>query len=138
MPISFRLFPLRDLVLFTYVGQISLQASIAAIAACSAAPGHHAGMRQLVDLSGVTGFEKNFPELLKMQARIAEYLVRGGPELIVLFLAPTRVAQEMAQMALKSWDGLDAIIVRIVEDEAQALALLGVREQCLVDLVAAG
>jgi hypothetical protein len=58
-----------------------------------------------------------------------------GHDQIFLFLAPTRIGQEMAQMVRRSWDGLAWAIVRIVEDEGQAMTLLGLREHRISDLV---
>jgi hypothetical protein len=94
-------------------------------------------MRQLCDLSRVTGVERNFPELLKMQARFVETLLPAGRDLLVTFYAPTRAGQELAQMARKSWQGLEALVVLIHEDEAEALALLGLRERSLSELLLA-
>lgn len=93
-------------------------------------------MRQFCDLSAVTGVERNFPELLKMQAKIVEEMGPAGPELLVMFYAPTRAGQELAQMARKSWEGLDSVIVLIQETEADALAVLGLPETSIADLMA--
>lgn len=134
MPVSFKILPQRQLALFTYSGFVGLAESRDAIGACARHPDHKPWMRQLCDLSLVTGVERNFIELLKMQAKIVEDLLAVGQELVVLFYAPTRAGQELAQMARKSWEGLDAVIVLIQDHEAETLALLGVPERSLAEL----
>ena len=40
----------------------------------------------------------------------------------------------MASMARKSWDGLDQVLVRVVDSEDQALALLGLKHAAISEL----
>lgn len=136
MPVGFVILPQRNLAIFTYSGEVTLQESSDVVAAAAAHPDHRPGMRQLCDLSRVTGVERDFPELLKMQARMAESLLTRPHELIVVFYAPTRAGQEMVQMARRSWEGLNSVIVLAQEDEAEALALLGLPEKSLASLLA--
>ncbi len=137
MPASFQILPQRNLVLFTYSGFVTLAESLAVVSDCGRHPDYQPWMRQLCDLSLVTGVERNFPELLKMQAQFVETLLPAGRDLLVAFYAPTRAGQELAQMARKSWDGLHALVVLIHADEAEALALLGLRERSLSELLSA-
>ena len=136
MPVSFTILPQRNLAIFTYWGEVTLQESGDVVAAASAHPDHRPGMRQLCDLSRVTGVERNFPALLKIQALMAESLVIKPMELVVVFFAPTRAGQELVQMARKSWEGLNSVIVLWQEDETDALALLGLPEKSLAALLA--
>lgn len=134
MPVSFQILPRHQIVLFSYSGKVGLQESIDAIAASARHPDHRPGMRQFCDLSHVTGVERDFPKLLQMQAKIAEDLLPGAHELIVLFYAPTRAGREMAQMARNSWEGLNSVIVLIQDDEAKALDLFGLQGQSISGL----
>ena len=136
MPVSFTILPQRNLAIFTYSGEVTLQESSDAVAAATTHPDHRLGMRQLCDLSRVTGVERDFPALLKMQARMADSLLTKPMELVVVFYAPTRAGQELVQMARKSWEGLNSVIVLSQEDEAEALALLGLPEKTLAALLA--
>jgi hypothetical protein len=137
MPASFQIVRQRQLALFTYSGFVTLAESMAVVADCARHPDHRPWMRQLCDLSAVTGVERNFPELLKMQARFVETLLPAGRDLLVTFYAPTQAGQTMAQMARKSWDGLNAVVVLIHDVEAEALGLLGLRERSLTELLTA-
>lgn len=129
MPVEYAVLPQRNLVLFTYRGDVGLTESAEAIAAAARDPAYRSWMRQLCDLSQVTGYERNFPELLKMQARIVDDLMPPGQRLTVLFYAPSRIGQEMALMARKSWEGLDAVVVLIQDNETAALEMLGLPER---------
>lgn len=131
MPVRFSVVPDLNLVLFVYSGTVCLAESTDAIAEAARDLDYRPFMRQLCDLSAVTGVERNFPELLKMQARILDELMPRGHEITVVFLAPTRAGREMAQMASKSWAGLNAVRVLIVETEAGAADILGLD---LIDL----
>lgn len=135
MPASFQIVPQRQLALFTYAGFVTLAEAMAVVTDYGRHPDHQPWMRQLCDLSQVTGVEKNFPELLKMQARFVETLLPAGRDLLVAFYAPTSAGQELARMARKSWEGLNAVVVLIHVDEAESLALLGLRERSLTELL---
>lgn len=134
MPVTFKILPRRALVLFTYSGMVGLQESLDAIAACVRDPDYRSSMRQLCDLSAVTGVERDFPALLKMQAKMVESLQPAENDLVVLFYAPGRAGQEMAQMARKSWEGLNSVLVLMQDNEAQALAMLDLPERSLDEL----
>lgn len=134
MPVSFRLFPSRNLILFEYSGHIRLTEPAAAVQAAAEAAGYKPGMRHLVDVSQATGVDRDWPALLRQQAEIAAVMVPQGPEQLVLFYAPTRPGQWMAQMARRSWEGLNIVSVRVIEDEAEALALLGLPERTIAAL----
>ena len=135
MPVTFHILPKRQLILFYYKGLITLQESMDIVAEAASHPDYRPWLRQLCDLSAVTGVERDFPKLLKMQARILEDLDPGAEDLMVLFYAPTAPGQEMAHMAQKSWEGLNSVIVRIQDTEAAVLDLLGLPEQRLSDLL---
>lgn len=136
MPVTFKVLPRRNLVLFTYSGMVGMQESMEVVAAATCHPDYRPTMRQLCDLSRVTGVERDFPALLKMQARIVESLYTPEGELVVLFYAPGRAGREMAQMAHKSWEGLNSVLVLILDREAQALAVFGLPDPSIAALAA--
>lgn len=134
MSVQYQVLPRLNLAIFVYSGHVTLAEALAAVAAVARHPDHHDTMRQLCDLSGVTGVERNFPALMQTQARMAEDLLPKRGERIVVFYAPHRAAQQLANMARKSWDGLDQVLVRVVEREDQALALLGLKHTAIAEL----
>lgn len=135
MPVSFRILPQRALVLVTYTGVAGLQETIERTTECASHPDFDPAFRHLVDVSRITGYERDFPGFFAMQAKVMESYPPQAQDQLFLFLAPTRIGQEMAQMVRRSWDGLDWAIVRIVEDEGQAMTLLGLREHSISDLL---
>ena len=92
-------------------------------------------MRQICDVSRVTGVEKNYFGLLQMQAQIVDSIAPKGSERLVIFYAPGKAGQEMAQLARKSWEGLNSVIILVQDDEAAALALLGIPQTRLATLL---
>lgn len=134
MTLEFRIFPQMELILVTYSGIAGLQETIEKTAECAQHPDFRHTMRHLVDLSRIEGYERDFPGFFVMQARVMDTFPPVGTDQIFVFYAPGRVAQEMAQLVRRSWEGLDWAIVRIVSDEEQALAVLGLRERSIAEL----
>lgn len=134
MAVEYLVLPQCNLALFVYSGQVTFDESLAAVAAVARHPAHHDAMRQLCDLSAVKGVERDFAALMRMQARMAEDILPRHGERIVVFFAPHPASRELAHMASKSWDGLDQVLVRVVEREEQALALLGLKQAKIADL----
>lgn len=134
MPATFHILPQCQLALFTYSGFVTLQESQSVVLGYGQHPDYRPWMRQLCDLSQVIGVEHNFPELLKMQAKFVETLLPSDRDLLVMFYAPTPAGQALAQMARKSWAGLNAVIVLVQHNEAEALAVLGLRESSIAEL----
>ncbi|WP_102223725.1 hypothetical protein [Acidimangrovimonas sediminis] len=136
MSVSFTIFPRRGLVYVRYEGQVKLQETGAVFAEYARHPDWRPGQRQLVDLSGVTGFDPDYAELLKIQAQKADVFLRGATEVLLVYCAPTPATYAMAEMARRSWEGLDGVIVRAVHSEAEALHLLGQPEDSIAALMA--
>lgn len=82
------------------------------------------------------GVEKDFPKFLALQARMAgEIGVQVMHEMLVYY-APTPAGRHMAEAPYRTWKGLGSPAVAIIEDEAEALAIVGCRERHIVDLAA--
>jgi hypothetical protein len=128
MPAQFKIIPPKQLVLYTYSGDVTFRESQNIVAASTQDPQYKPWFRQLCDLSRVTSVETDFAALMKMQAKMVESLNPTGPDLLVVFFAPSRVALEMATMARKSWEGLSSVIVLVQDQEARALNILGLAE----------
>lgn len=136
MPVTYSILPQRNLAVFTYWGEVKLCEPAAVVAAATAHPSYCDGMRQLCDVSRVTAVEHDAPALLKLHAHLADSLLARPHELVVVFYAPTQVGQEIAEMARRSWDGVSSVIVLVMVDEAEALAVLGLPETSLEALMA--
>ncbi|MFN3642385.1 MAG: hypothetical protein ACK4TB_05595 [Gemmobacter sp.] len=125
MTVSIRTLPRHGLVVVRYAGLATVADTLAAAAEAMRDPAYALAPRHLVDVTRITGYERDFPAFFAMQARLADHVPAGRGELIVAYAAPTRAGQEMAQMARKSWEGSGPVIIRVAPDIAGALDMLG-------------
>lgn len=131
MSVSFRVFPERGLVFVRYVGFARLQETLETFGRYAADPDCRPGQKQLVDLSGITGFDPNFTKLMEIQARKADVFGAEGSQTLMVYYAPDKATKELARLALRSWEPFDSVVALVQEDEAQALELLGQPERSL-------
>ena len=137
MPLRFRIFPDRGLVVVRYSGFATVDETMRAFAAYTAHPDFAPGQKQLVDLTEITGYEQDYVRIMQMQARKADYMNVPAAQALVVYLAPTPTAQEMGHLITRSWEDVDAIVPVIQEDELKALTILGQPETTLAELYAA-
>jgi hypothetical protein len=136
MPVTYRLLPRRNLVVVSFSGLAGLQETLEGARAAARQPAFRSHMRHLVDLRAVTGWERDFPGFMALQAQLMDIFHWRPSEALVVAIAPHRPAKEMSGLVARSWEGLDGPILRVVTDEEQALALLGLREGSLAELLA--
>lgn len=137
MPLTFRILPERGLVVVRYRGFATIDDTMSATALYVADPHYAPGQKQLVDMTALTGYEKDYVRFMEMQAGKAERFNNAGVQSLVVYIAPSPVSQEVAGLFLRSWDDVDAVVPMIQRTEAQALALLGQPERTLDELFAA-
>ncbi len=138
MPVSQDVLPRCNLAVFAYSGQVTNEEVAGAVAAVARHRDHTPSLNQMCDLSAVTGIERDFTVMLQTQARIAESLLPTYGDRLVVFYAPTPIARAIAETARKSWDGLGSVLVRVLEREEDALALLGLPHRHISDLTRLG
>ncbi|THD84191.1 hypothetical protein E7811_00040 [Aliigemmobacter aestuarii] len=136
MPVTFTILPRHDLVVVTYSGFAGIDETIQRGAECGRHPDFRPTMRHLIDLSRVTGYERDFPKFFAMQARLMEEFPRGPTDQMFVYFAPTRPGQEMVQMVRKSWEGLDWALLVALEDETDVMRVLGLPEDRIGSLLA--
>ncbi len=135
MPLTYRIFPSHGLVYVRYEGFALLDETISAFSDYAAHPDWRPGQKQLVDLSRVTGFERNFPKLFELQARKADQFYRPGVETLIVYLATTPTVWDMCRSILRSWEGVRGVVPRVQDTEAGALAILGLSETRIADFL---
>lgn len=147
MPLVVTILPDLALIRAVYTGVAGLAETIEATATCAAHPDFRTSFRHLVDLRGVTDFERDKVGYFVMQARVIEHfpvMGEGLEPLLMVLIAPPGPPRQMAEQIRRSWDGLGAAIVRIVEDAEAARSILGLPEAIeaqaptLPDAIAAG
>ena len=128
MPGTFRIFPDHGLVYVRYDGHILHDDTVALMSRYNQDPLARPGYKQLVDLSRVTSFEQDFPRLMRIQAEKLDIILRGVPQTLMVYLAPTKMSQDMARFVVRSWNGLSGLVISVQTTEEQALSILGLPE----------
>jgi hypothetical protein len=134
MPLRYDIDSKRRLVLIEYWDHAAIDETIEALGRYAADPRFAPGQIHLFDLTRVTGVETNFPKFMEMQAKAVGHVGVGAMPSMLIYYAPNDVARQMAEMARKSWVGLDGPTFAIIEDEAEALAIAGCSEASFDDL----
>lgn len=136
MPLDFYIFPDRGLVVVRYSGHAAIDDTLAATKAYLAHPDYCAGQKQLVDMTQITSYEKDYVRFMNMQAAKAERLAGAGVQSLAVYVAPTPISQEISNMFVKSWDDTEQVVALLQTSEAKALALLGQPETTIDEMLA--
>ncbi|MDO6592159.1 hypothetical protein DS901_00025 [Loktanella sp. D2R18] len=136
MPVEFNILPKRGLVVVRYSGYATVNDTLAATEAYVSHPEYVAGQKQLVNMTEVTGFEKNYVQFMGMQAQKTERLVRSDLQSLVAYIAPTDTSRALSAMFVRSWIDIGSVVPLVQDSESEALALLGQPEETLDALLA--
>ena len=135
MPVSYRILPARGLVYVRYEGYARLDDTFEAFARYSRDPDARPGQKQFVDLSRLTGFERDFARLMELQANKADVFHGHHAQTLVLYYAPTPISRDIARHVVRSWRDVPSVIALVQDSESEALALLGLSETSISQLV---
>ena len=136
MAVEFRIVPERGLVVVCYTGHATIDDTSRASRAYVAHPNYSAGQKQLVDMTQITGYEKDYVRFMNMQAIKAGRLAGAGVQSLVVYIAPTPVSQDVSAMFIRSWADVDAVVPMVQHSEPEALAILGQPEKSIAALLA--
>ena len=125
MLVSFQILSDISLVHVKYRGFADFASTLAAAQACTEDPAFTPELPHFFDLGDVTGFEQDFAGFFAMQAQLAAVYPPKETDHLGVFYAPVGPAREMAELARKSWDGVPHMVLRILDDNDQAIAVLG-------------
>lgn len=127
MPISYKVLPNHGFVYVRYDGVANVRETLACFGRYMRDPDCHPGQSQLVDLSRITSYESDFAELLKLQAHKADVFTGDGAQTLLVYLAPTPESRALCNIIEESWKPFAGVVIRIVNSEAAALDVLGLR-----------
>jgi hypothetical protein len=136
MPVEFKIFQKRGLVVVRYFGFAAVKDTLTATEAYVSHPEYVAGQKQLVNMTEVIDFEKDYVQFMDMQARKTERLVRSDLQSLVVYIAPTATSRDLSAMFIRSWIDVDSVVPLVQDSESEALALLGQPEETLDILLA--
>lgn len=134
MPLKYEIFPGLGIVYVKYWGVATVPETAAVFGQFTQDPNFRPDLKHLVDLEDIVEYERSFPELMKLQAMKASALMPASSPSYLIYYAPNPVSLTMARSVLKSWDGLSAVVGRVVQTEEEALHLLGLEQRSFADL----
>lgn len=136
MPVSFQILSDHGLTYVRYEGVATLDESMDVFAQYAVHPDCRPGLKQLVDLSRITQIKFDFPKLMALQAQKADVFMSGPSETLIVYYAPNPQGRSIAQLVLKSWEPFDSVVPIIVDQEVEALAILGLPATSFSELLA--
>ena len=135
MSVTFQVLEEHGLVYVEYGSVANVPDTQAAFSAFMDLAKTHPANKHLVDLSGIEKIEFDVPEFFKLQLKKVEgYLLEELPTLIVYY-APHEKARELAQLCKRSWQMIPSVVTVIVDDEAEALSLLGMSHVSIASML---
>lgn len=136
MSVTFQILPQRGLVYVRYDGFVRLEDTFAVFGKYMSHRDFRPGQKQLVDLSGITGFERDYARLFALQSRKADAFLSGDAQTLIVYYAPGEEAQRMCQLISRSWEPIASVVALVQQHEDEALALLGQAETSITELLA--
>lgn len=134
MPLTYTILPDLGVVYVKYWGVLNIAETVETFTRFTQDPDFRPDLRHLVDLAEVVEYERSFTELMKLQALKASALEPGPSPAYLIYYAPTRLSLTLAHQILKSWDGLDHLVARVVQSQDEALMLAGLTQRRFADL----
>jgi hypothetical protein len=125
MSISYRILPEFNLAYVRYSGRMTVAESVEAFRAYVADPAYRPGQKQIVDLSDVTDWERDYVQIMSLQAVKAEALYDPDHPTTVVSVAPTEMARSVANLVNRTWDRVQGVNYLTAQSEDAALELLG-------------
>jgi hypothetical protein len=123
--VDYRILPNHGLVYVRYIGHAMMQDTVQTLGQYQQDPEYAPGQKQLVDLSAMTGYEKAYMDLMKLQAQKLDVFQPDHGQTLMAYYAPTDVAWSVAYLILKSWQNARSIVPRVFRDETACLSFLG-------------
>ncbi|WP_172295636.1 hypothetical protein [Pseudoruegeria sp. HB172150] len=133
MSVTYRIYRELGLVYVRYEGFVEFDATSDAVGRYIQDPDYRPGQKQFVDLSAATGYENDYAKLFALQAKKADAFLKGLQCLIVYY-APTETSNTIARLAARAWDETASVIARVIDNEAEALAVVGLSETSIEEL----
>ena len=134
MPISYSILSDRDLAVVVYEGDITAAERAEVIADVIRHRSFRPDQMHLIDLSGVTGWEAELAHSVKPGEVLRDYMRQQDRQTLCVYYAPTDTARDLAAILAKAWDGVPGVVPLVLDDEAEALAILGQTEMRVAEL----
>lgn len=134
MPVSYSILSDRDLAVIVYEGEVSAAERAAAVSDVIGHRNFRSDHMHLVDLSGVTGWEVSLENAVLPGEVRMDWMRRQTRETLCVYYAPTEQGRALARILARAWDGIPGVVPLVLDDEAEALAILGQTEMRVAEL----
>ena len=124
MSVTFKVLPEHNLVYVHCAGSVTVAESISAFDSYRAYPDTHPGQSQLVDLSDVVEYERDFTRIMSLQAHQVDVYMEAESPVFLIYVAPNDLTRTMAMAALRSWQNLPGVIPLVLSSLDEALTVL--------------
>lgn len=135
MSVTFQILPEDGLVYVRYGQVANVPDTRAAMNTFLNDPNHRPGLKHFVDMSDVEHIEHDVPEFFRLQLNKVESFFHNEAQTMIVYYAPHEVAFEFALLCQRSWEMFPQVACMIQQEEAQALALLGMPQRSLAELL---
>ena len=126
MPVSLQILPEHYLVCIRYDGLMRVAENAQVLADIVGHPAFRKGMRGLVDLTGLTDWERDFPAIMRLHAAEAEVHDNPYRPTLLVCIAPDDHSRRIAQIINRTWDSSGRKVTVTVETAPEAFAVLGI------------
>ena len=125
MAVTFRILPQYGIISVRYVGIAGVQETSRALAALHIHPDFRVHYRHVVDLSQMTGYERDYPAIMALQAKAAEHFLPPDSGPFIVHHAPTPVSQAMARVVMRTWEAVPNSVVVMFAEAQEVMEFLG-------------
>lgn len=136
MPVSFRILKSLGLVYTRYKGFTRMSDCGEMFQSYTRHRDFELGQKQLIDLSGMTGWDKDYVQMMQIQAQKTDVFMDSRAQILIVFYAPSDLSRHAAQLGMHTWDACQSVVPIVQETQANALAILGLPYPNFDDMLA--
>lgn len=136
MAVDFRILREFGLVYVRVSGDVTIAEAKEAFRDHMCHPDCALGQKRFIDLSAMTSIESNPVGMMQFLAMMADHFVKPGVQTLMVYYAPTDATRSVAHTMTRSWDVSNFVVARVIDDEQEALQLLGLSAKSISHLLA--
>ena len=133
MPLAFRILGDHNLVYVSCTGFITVSNALEAFRSYSDHHDFRPGQSQLIDLSDVTGYERDFTKIMSFQAQQADVYLLSDAPIHLIFVATNDLTRSMAMSALRSWEDVSGVVPLLLSSIEEAETVLSLNKHALAE-----
>lgn len=131
MPLAFRILGEHNLVYVSCTGYVTVSETLEAFQAYADHDDFRPGQSQLIDLSDVTGYERDFTNIMSLQAQQADVYLLSDAPIHLIFVATNKLTRSMAMASLRSWEDVTGVVPLVLSSIEEAETVLSLDKHAL-------